>query len=431
MTNTELYDLLAKGEIKMRSTMGIIPFQPGFTLCKEQIEESLRKDKRFGLQSFTEEEPGDAIARYTAEIAYLDEVYTVDFDLLPTSQVDLCTFVLPKCLSEDALNEAASSESYLQTTIDFYDTPINSFHFQLKVMDAIAPEAHLAIDFMSFRLLSPKWVRMTAQSVTPPSSEYLYAMHYVYEEDENGEKRYWLHSHGLHRCGCTELEIVDIRQGAEQMGTLLNTIIKNFMTDPKPELEQFKIGYDGLNLHICWQRWEDALVRFPENGLGGLVDRAGEDNTHSSLSGILFAVEEKVLISPEIYAKTLSENPIYFITNEETIRMSALATERFPFFRSVFEKENGVEEEGMKWRFLVKLGLQIDNDGIDSEKEHLWFEVKAIKDGFITGELINQPYWINNLSLGNVNNYPLELLTDWIIYDHDTSYTPDTIYELI
>lgn len=89
-------------------------------------------------------------------------------------------------------------------------------------------------------------------------------------------------------------------------------------------------------------------------------------------------------MSPEIYAPTLAENPIYYITNEETNRMSCLAKERFPSFGKVFEKERhepetksfskkifNSKEEQPKWSFLVKLGLTVDDVESGSEKEHL------------------------------------------------------------
>ena len=182
----------------------------------------------------------------------------------------------------------------------------------------------------------------------------------------------------------------------------------------------------------------------PSNILGSMNDRKGEDNIHANASGVIFAVEDGNMVSPEIYAKTLADNPIYYISNEETFRMSALAMERFGLFKSAFEKENpwknnnkslikklfkSDKPDESEWAFLVKLGIPIDGD--DENKEHLWFEVSSIDDqDNMEVKLLNSPYWIPELKEGKKYNYPSSLLTDWVIYGPDSTYTTDTIYQL-
>ena len=124
--------------------------------------------------------------------------------------------------------------------------------------------------------------------------------------------------------------------------------------------------------------------------------------------------------------------------------MSALAKERFSSFEKVFEKEHkkpekksflknifgSKKEEEPGWTFLVKLGLTVDNPEAGSEKEHLWYEVQGIENDKIEGKLLNQPYWISNLNEGDIKSYPLDLLTDWLIYSPDNTFTTDSIYLL-
>jgi len=221
-------------------------------------------------------------------------------------------------------------------------------------------------------------------------------------------------------------------------------VVKKFMQDPAKENEKFQIGYDGMGMNLAWIRWEEALKDFPSDILGGMQDREGEENVHADPSGILFAVEDNNLVSPQIYTKSLSENPIFYISNEETQRMSDLAKERFECFKDTFRKYGRPQEKksflksifGKKeqseepWRFIVKLGLSVDDSKDGTEKEHLWFDVLNIEDGYIEGLLLNQPYWIASLNEGDVNKYPADLLTDWIIYSPDNQYTTDSIYQL-
>lgn len=446
MINDKKYELLADGESKMASVMGILPNDKGADLSPSQIEYSLRNNKDFSLKSFrlSDECESENITHSMAiELSYRDETYFADVLVVPTQQLNIKDFGFANNIDQESLKSAKVQTEYIEVSMNFGNDNLESFHLQLKVLHAIVPEASVVIDFMSFRLLSAKWLKMTAESKIPPSPDYLYTSHGVY--DKIGDKTYyWLHTHGLQRCGSVELEMLNITQGVEEMNTLLNMTVKKFISDPALERERFTIGYDGMGINLCWLRWEEALKEMPSNILGSMNDRKGEDNIHANASGVIFAVEDGNMVSPEIYAKTLADNPIYYISNEETFRMSALAMERFGLFKSAFEKENpwknnnkslikklfkSDKPDESEWAFLVKLGIPIDGD--DENKEHLWFEVSSIDDlDNMEVKLLNSPYWIPELKEGKKYNYPSSLLTDWVIYGPDSTYTTDTIYQL-
>lgn len=449
MDNSEKYNLLTEGETGLASAMGIYPRSKDFKFDAAQIEKSLAQNSDFNLKSFNKVEVDIeySIMSFHAEIEYKEAIFNVDLYISDTKNINLNDYGLANVIDEESLQVAMEQEYFLETSLYFELNPLDSFHLQLKIMNAIVPHASLVLDFMSYRLLSAKWLSMTAKSSIPPSPDYLYTLHCVYDEDgENGNRRYWFHTHGLHRCGSVELEMLNFSQGAEQMNTLINMTVKKFLTDPAKERERFTIGYDGMGINLCWLRWEEALKDLPQNILGGAGDRDEVDNIHAEPSGILFAVEDGNMISPEIYTSTLAENPIYYITTEETNRMSALAKERFGTFANVFSKEHKQpekksflkslfnskkEEDEAGWTFLVKLGLTVDNSESETDKEHLWYEVISIAGNQIEGKLLNQPYWIAGLNEGDIKTYPLDLLTDWVIYSPDNTYTPDSIYLLI
>lgn len=449
MDNSEKYNLLAEGETGLASAMGIYPRSKDFKFDAAQIEKSLAQNSDFNLKSFNKVEVDIeySIMSFHAEIEYKKAIFNVDLYISDTKNINLNDYGFANVIDEESLQVAMKQEYFLETSLYFELNPLDSFHLQLKIMNAIVPDASLVLDFMSYRLLSAKWLSMTAKSSIPPSPDYLYTLHCVYDEDgENGNRRYWFHTHGLHRCGSVELEMLNFSQGAEQMNTLINMTVKKFLTDPAKEKERFTIGYDGMGINLCWLRWEEALKDLPQNILGGAGDRDEVDNVHAEPSGILFAVEDGNMISPEIYTSTLAENPIYYITTEETNRMSALAKERFGAFANVFSKEHKQpekksflkslfnskkEEDEAGWTFLVKLGLIVDNSESETDKEHLWYEVISIAGNQIEGKLLNQPYWIAGLNEGDIKTYPLDLLTDWVIYSPDNTYTPDSIYLLI
>lgn len=439
MNNSEKYKILADGETGVMSGMGIIPSDTSFIFTKTTIEQSLRNNKDFQLLSFEEKEEEYFLAR----INYKQEEYDVNFYVSEVANLEIEQYAFANRISEADYNSALAQPYFLDVSMFFGTEALTSFHLQLKIMYAIVPDASLIIDFMSFRLLSAQWLRMTAESQIPPSPDYLYTIHGVY--DEKGDKKtYWLHTHGLLRCGSVEFEILNFSNNPQQMNDLIVHVVKKALKEPIKENQKFQIGYDGMGINLSWIRWEEALNDFPEDILGGMSDRQGEGNIHADPSGVIFAVEDNNMISPEIYGKTLSENPIFYISEEETYRMSELAKERFFTFKDAFERYGvkpqkksffknlfGKKEEEEPWQFLVKLGLAVDDADSATDREHLWFEVLSVNNDTVEGKLLNQPYWISGLNQGDVKTYPIELLTDWLIYPPEGgSYTTDSIYEL-
>lgn len=445
MDNKEKYDLLAEGETGLSSGMGVFPYSKNFQFNEKEIEKSLKENSDFKLISFDKPEKEDpSVPDFTAEIEYKETLFDVDLYICEAENIHFDDYSFANSIDEQSMQAATEQEQYLEVSMYFNSDVLDSFHLQLKIMNAIVPKASLIVDFSSYRLLSGKWLSMTAKSAIPPSPDYLYTIHGVYDEANDGITQYWFHTHGLHRCSSVELEMMNFSQGAEEMNTLINMTVKKFITDPAKENEKFAIGYDGMGINLCWIRWEDALTEFPETVLGAMKDREDEGNVHAEPSGILFAVEDGNRISPEIYASTLKENPIYYITNAETARMSALAKERFDLFEKVFEREHNKPEkksflkkmfasketDSKSWSFLVKLGLTVDDAEKEDDREHLWFEVQSIDKGKITAKLLNKPYWIAKMNEGDIKTYPLDVLTDWIIYSPTDSYSPDSIYML-
>lgn len=445
MSNKEKYKLLAEKEIFQPSIMGAVPSEEGFNFSKEEVESRLKSKADFELLSFQEEIiDGQNFGEYTAIIQYQENEYNVNISIPKVSDIHLEEYSLGNMMEEADLKTAMAQPYFAEVVVFFSDKPLESFHFQLKVLDTIIPHASLVVDFASYRLLSGKWLRMTAASSIPPSPDYLYTLHAVYDE-KSGEKEYWFHTHGLLRCGIIELEILNVRSGPQQMHDLINNVVKKFLTEPVKENEKFTTGYDGLNINLAWIKWEEALNDFSSTILGSIKDRGEEGSAHRDPSGILFAVEDGNLISPEIYVSTLANNPIYYISNEETQRMSELAKERFHYYIDIYKKHSLVNKRGFldkllnrkqkeesKWQFLVKLGLEVDNAENPTDKEHLWFEVQELNEKEIKGILLNQPYWIASLKEGDVKTYFVDLLTDWIIYDDaGKQFTPDSVYQLV
>ncbi|WP_177762300.1 DUF4026 domain-containing protein [Flavobacterium sp. I3-2] len=431
----DLYELIETEGIRLASEMAIFPSDENFVFEENAMKTALENRKDFKLVKFEtaeidEEDREFILQKYQIEVEYQEVDFHLDLMVFVNYDRDLDEFQLGNRISDEEREAYLKQKYFLETSQYFSDDYLDSYHLQLKVMQAIVEKPSVVFDYMPMRILSGKWVEITSKSHIPPAPSYLYVIHSVYEGEEDN-RSYWLHTHGLHRCNAVELEFLNIKSGAQQFYDVLNIVATSFLTSDtkKQEDEIFDVGYDGLGLSFCWQRWEKSVMQFPPNILGGLNERNPEEENYGP-SGVLFAVQEDEIVSPEIYAKTLADNPMYFISDAETERMAALAYDRFHSFKKVFlENFNANQDEKDAWSFLVKLGIQVDSG---DSREHLWFEVSHIDElDNITGLLLNQPYWIEALKQNDVKTYSLDFLTDWIIYGSETNYTPDTIYELI
>lgn len=447
-TNTRNYELLTSGKKIQFSKIGVIPVQQDINIDIKTALHSPWFDNEITILAIQNAHllHSSVEKKYHVSFRYKNELYDSEISVKRIEDLNLYDFGLADTDEDCDFHELVTHSEYIEINMLFGNNSLNSFHCQLKLLYTLVPEALMVVDFATYRILSGKWLRLTAESKIPPSPDYLYALYAGYEEKE-GKRVYWFRTYGLLRCGIIDLEMLDIHSDSQSMYDLINNVVKRFLTDPVKENERFSIGFDGLQINLLWIRWEDALSYFPENVLGGAIEREGNDNKiQTSPAGILFAVEDGNLISPEIYIPTLSNNPVLFVSSEETARMSSLAQERYPYFIRLFlkykerqntsflrkiwlpEKDKAMES----WTFWVKIGIIIDNTEDESEKEHLWFTVTNITESTISGKLVNTPYWIASLSKGDIKTYPTTMLTDWLISDmKGNQFTPDSIYLLL
>ena len=107
--------------------------------------------------------------------------------------------------------------------------------------------------------------------------------------------------------------------------------------------------------------------------------------------------------------------------------MSRLARERIDYLKKGFELEGSLA--------TVKIGLVIDKEHWDGDdpklnREHIWFEVKDIKDGEVVAQLTQDPYYIAGIQKGDVGTYCFDEITDWAVYTEDDCIGPDDAYLL-
>jgi len=321
-------------------------------------------------------------------------------------------------LSEAEVAEAKDSDFCVVVSMRFGDQPLWDYRTQLEVLGALAPEASLVVDANACAVRPAAWLQEVRRTQTPPSPTSLYSVHCVGDDDGP----LWMHTHGLRRCGAIELELLDVPHvGLRPMAQLMEAVAAMFIElGPPPPGESFCAGKD---LDLYWTPWKKALAKRRVKGPGGDDDR---DRLHGGESGVLWMPKKKGWrkgCCPSAYLPVLEGNPMLYVSNMETERMALLAAERLPRFIAAMAKKAG--EEG--WRFLVKLGYEVDEG---EGREHLWFDVHGVEGDEVDATLLNAPYYVGALKEGARSRHDLHRLSDWIICSPEGSYNPDTIHRL-
>ena len=166
--------------------------------------------------------------------------------------------------------------------------------------------------------------------------------------------------------------------------------------------------------------WVKALKEYDGIDLGGMQDRVVE---HNSKYSVIFVYKNNEEVEKNNYSKInifdglWDEEPVFLFTTEETERMSSLAQEKFNLVKKYFNEK--------KCDVIIKVGVKTDNNS----QEHMWFELLELNDNdTFKAKLISTPYDVSSMKEGDICNYSVKDITDWIIYVDDTGYSPDRSY---
>lgn len=354
---------------------------------------------------------------------YQARIYPVDFTLPEF-------FRIQHFFPEVDIEAVEERETGLGVELEFAEDALASYHLQLKMIAAMFSGGVLAVlDESAEKILSGRWVELAAASHVPPAPRYLFTVQAVSGEEED---EVWLHSHGLNRCGVTELEILNsTKEKYNDHYYVIEMMAKRLLEldeplEPMEPLFLARLSEEAV-LVTTLLPWETAVDLYDEDILGGRADR---EESHNQDTSCIFTypspddLEQKRPVPLFVYDDLLAENPLYMISNRETERMKALAQERISYLKRM------AGEEGV--HILVKLGLKVDEEyaSEDNNREHIWFELKEISDLTLKAELTQEPFYIHDLHQGHVGEYPIDMVTDWIIYLPEGRVTPDDVYLL-
>lgn len=248
----------------------------------------------------------------------------------------------------------------------------------------------------------------------------VYTMHLLYDREEepsqDGVRRsFWLHSHGLKEMGFWDFDVLDpspdvqghahellralafgvvegrLAPGGEGMPLVDGEVVRavparEFLSRATPRAfaeYQGAVDPEHLDGH--------AIICDPAPGWLQRTLRGDGPRPSRFLRG---PFPEEVLIQ---------------FSTSATELMARRARQTIGAFRSLAEELAEFELPA-----LVKLGYRVDGGGED-DREHLWFQVHGFQGDAVDATLVNAPFHVARLRLGDRGVHPLELLSDWTI----------------
>lgn len=322
--------------------------------------------------------------------------------------------------TEEEKEELRNAKASLTMFMKFRHDAKKSYHLQLKLAVAMIPDMLGVMDESAEKMLPKTWVKMAANSKVLPSANDLYNVQAV--SNDSGE--IWLHTHGLCRCGLTELEILNSDKDNYNNHYHLISTFASYLIDKNEDFNGS--AYIGLLINrqpvvVTYVSWTKGIKEYNDLSLGGASDREEGHNSRTSVVFLYKSEEDennKKFTKVSEYNNLWGDNPIFFISNEETERMKSLAMERFYFVKEEAEKEEN--------HIIIKIGLPVD----ENEKEHIWFELLEFEGETFKAKLTQEPYNVEGIHQGDIRTFTVEDVTDWLIYTSTFSVTPGSAYLL-
>ena len=382
-----------------------------------------------GIRVMSVEEPTEDKPGFIA-LEYDEEGYAVGYDYRDFALPDMMG-IQKQQLNEEEVTALEKADKALTLFMRFHEDSKKSYHLQLKLAVALVPDFAAVLDESAEKLLSARWVNMAAASSVPPGSDALYSVQAI--SGENGEV--WLHTHGLCRCGITELEIVQSdAENAKNHYEIIRSLAGRLLDKNEDEknAESLFIGLigDSIPIVVTHVPWTDGIFEYNNLSLGGLADR---ENGHNSRRSLIFVYknekdeENHILSKVNIYDNYWGDNAMFFISTPETERMKTLARERFGFVKRAAENDD--------YTVILKLGLDTDQkyreEDNSNSKEHIWFELVGFEGDKFKAKLTQDPYYIDDLHAGYIGEYTVDDITDWLICTPECNISPETAYLLV
>ena len=400
------------------SYIGVIQKRENITI--EEINDAInniRKDNEIeivSIKELTSKEVGNIIFKYEEnryQIYFYPESYNYNNSFYWGNFQ----------ISEEEERRLKESKICIKFAMKFSNDAKKSFKAQLRLMLAMLPNSVCVVDESSERSLPVKWAKMIADSQYEINARDLFMVQAVSDEKD----KVWLHTHGLARCGITELEILESNKEHFQTHyNIINSYASMLLENEKYKTEMkegYFIGYlcNGHPIVVTHRIWTEGLKEYEESILGGFSDRIQEHNTKTSPIFIYKTeqdqIESKISKVTE-YDNLIELNPIFFFSKEETENMKNIAQERFKMLDTKILKDaNKIE---------AKIGILVGEE----ENEYMWAEILNIEENNIKARIQEDAYQIKDLKEGSIIETSIDSIADWQIEYEGKIIKPDNVY---
>lgn len=391
----------------------IVPYK-GEELTKDIIINNLSRLDSFKIIGYAEpsyNKPGRIVFNYKSkdyEISYLLE----DFKFPEPF------FYQMKNFTEEEKELLKSCDKQITLFMDIKDNLKDKYQVEIIIGTYILDKIYGILDESAEKAIPPKLAYMLSNSKTVPGADDMYSIQAIVDND-----KIWLHTHGLLRYGIPELEILESNiENYNSHYNVISSLADTLINKGVREDNKYFLGCvnDKTPLTVTLIPWFKALKEYDGIDLGGSQDRVVE---HNSKYSVIFVYESNEEVEKDNYSKInifdglWDEEPVFLFTSEETERMSLLAQEKFYLVKKYFDEQSS--------NIIIKIGVKTDNDS----QEHMWFELLELRDNdTFKVKLISTPYDVSSMKEGDICEYSVNDVTDWIIYINDVGYSPDRSY---
>lgn len=331
-------------------------------------------------------------------------------------------------LSKNEIYAIKNAKMSLTVFMHFNKNALKSYHLQIKFILAAMPDLAAVYDESAEKIISGRQIRLYAKSDILPTA--LFSIQFINSREKGGGA--WLHTHGLCRCGLTELEILkSCGKCAEIHAKMINTLAVRLL-EKGSRHRAYRIGKFGneMPIVVTYVPWTEALEEYNAFDLGGYRDR---ENGHNSRTSVIFAYKNERDVFLDNYSKVNiydelceSSDPVFFLSIEQTEKIRAISRERFEYVKKAWET--------LDCHVLIEIGFEIDEkyrqDAGKTEKEYIWFELVDIKEDSFTAKLAQNAYWVDDIHEGDIMELTVDDVTNWRIYTKKIAVNPENVYLL-
>lgn len=274
-----------------------------------------------------------------------------------------------------------------------------------------------------------------------PPTDVLWIIHAVSaNDDDNGNRGTWLHTHGMWRCGRPELEILQVERSLiSAAGQLLNDIAERIIDDPLPEPgESFLVG---KNLSVTLMPWQDVVVNLADGTPGNMTDRNQDDSgTHLGVRAVICAdlpqdkPRNEWVWPKDAIERLESDEAVIYRSTRATRRSAMQAQYTWSDLATAFIKLRPYLPSKLeKPRAVVLLKVAFPNETGDTSEastEHVWFEALNFEGDRAEGKLLNTPKFNPSMKKDEVRWFDRRQISDWMLQTKTGEVGPDNILAL-